>query len=135
ISLTATAIAYEDNQALARIAERLGEAEDAKRYRTAAEAIKAAFNRKFFDPAASVYAQGSQTAQAIPLVLGLVPEEHRERVLDALVRDVQAHGKATTAGDAGYRHGLRPLAEGGRSDVVFSRNRPSANPGFGSTPP
>jgi alpha-L-rhamnosidase len=44
----------------------------------------------------------SQTAQALPLVLGLVLEEHRARVMEGLVRDVRAHGNGTTAGDVGY---------------------------------
>jgi hypothetical protein len=131
IALTATAITFEDNLSLSRIAGRLGREEDARRYAEAAERIKTAFNREFFDAAGSVYAQGSQTAQALPLVLGLVPEEHRARVLDALVRDVRAHGNGTTAGDVGYRYVLRALAEGGRSDVVFEMNDQSDKPGYG----
>jgi hypothetical protein len=131
IALTATAIYFEDNQALAKIAARLGHEEDVRRYAVAAARIKAAFNRKFFDSARSIYATGSQTAQAMPLVLGLVPEEHRARVLEALVRDVRAHGDGTTAGDVGYRYVLRALADGGRSDVIFDMNHQSARPGYG----
>jgi alpha-L-rhamnosidase len=131
IALTATAIYFEDNQALAKIAARLGREDDVRRYTEAAGRIKAAFNRKFFDSARSVYATGSQTAQAMPLVLGLVPEEHRLGVLEALVRDVGAHGNGTTAGDVGYRYVLRALADGGRSDVIFDMNHQSERPGYG----
>jgi hypothetical protein len=131
IALTATAIFFEDNQALSRIAARLGHDEDAHRYAEAAARIKGAFNGKFLDAARSVYATGSQTAQAMPLVLGLVPEEHRARVLDALVRDVRAHGNGATAGDVGYRYVLRALADGGRSDVIFDMNHQSERPGYG----
>ena len=131
IALTATAIYIEDNQALARIAERLGRPEDARSYAESAARIKAAFNRRFYDPAAQHYATGSQTAQAMPLVLGLVPDEDRDLVLEALVRDVRAHGNGTTAGDVGYRYVLRALAEGGRSDVIFDMNHQSERPGYG----
>jgi hypothetical protein len=131
IALTATAIYFEDNQTLARIAGRLGQPEDARTYSEAASRIKAAFNRKFFDPAASRYAAGSQTAQALPLVLGLVPEEHRARVLEGLVGDIRAHGHGTTAGDVGYRYVLRALADGERSDVIFEMNNQSERPGYG----
>jgi hypothetical protein len=131
IALTATAIYYEDIGALTRIAARLGHAPDAKRYAEDASRVKAAFNRRFFDPKASVYATGSQTAQAMPLVLDLVPEGHRARVLEALVRDVHAHGNGTTAGDVGYRYVLRALAEDGRSDVIYDMNRQSDRPGYG----
>jgi hypothetical protein len=131
IALTATAIYLEDTQAMARIAAHLGRNAEARGYADADLRIAAAFNRKFFDSAASVYAGGSQTAQAMPLVLGLVPAEHRARVLDALVRDVRAHGNGTTAGDVGYRYVLRALADGGRSDVIFDMNHQSDRPGYG----
>ena len=131
IALTATAIYFEDNQALGKIAARLGREDDARRYTEAAGRIKEAFNRRFFDAERSVYATGSQTAQAMPLVLGLVPEAHRSRVLEALVRDVRAHGNGTTAGDVGYRYVLRALADGGRSDVIFDMNHQSERPGYG----
>jgi alpha-L-rhamnosidase len=116
---------------LGRIAARLGRAADAKRYAEDASRVKASFNRRFFDPAASVYATGSQTAQAMPLVLDLVPEEYRARVLQALVGDVRAHGNGTTAGDVGYRYVLRALADGGRSDVIYDMNHQSDKPGYG----
>ena len=131
IALTATAIYFEDNQALARVAARLGREDDVRRYSDAVSRIKAAFNARFFDAARAVYATGSQTAQAMPLVLGLVPEEHRARVLEALVGDVRAHGNGTTAGDVGYRYVLRALADGGRSDVIFDMNHQSERPGYG----
>ncbi len=131
IALTATAIYFEDNETLSRIATRLGKDDDARAFAQAAGRIKAAFNRKFFDPVASIYAAGSQTAQALPLVLGLVPEEQRARVVDAIVRDVRAHGNGTTAGDVGYRYVLRALADGGRSDVIFDMNHQSEKPGYG----
>jgi len=131
IALTATAIYFEDTEAMARIAAHLGREADARRYADAAGHISAAFNRKFFDPGASVYASAAQTAQAIPLVLGLVPEEHRARVLEALVRDIRAHGNGTTAGDVGYRYVLRALADGSRSDVIFDMNHQSERPGYG----
>ena len=131
IALTATAIYFEDTQTLSRIAGRLGNDEDARAYAEAAVRIKAAFNKRFFDPATSVYAVGSQTAQALPLVLGLVPDEHGAGVLAALVRDVRAHGNGTTAGDVGYRYVLRALADGGRSDVIYEMNHQSEKPGYG----
>jgi hypothetical protein len=131
IALTATAIYFEDNQTLSKIATRLGKDDDARAFAQAASRIRAAFNRRFFDPAASIYASGSQTAQALPLVLGLVLEEHRARVVEALVRDVRAHGNGTTAGDVGYRYVLRALADGGRSDVIFDMNHQSERPGYG----
>jgi len=131
IALTATGVYYEDTRALARVAEHLGKADDARRYTAEAEQIKAAFNQKFFDPAKANYATGSQTANAMPLVLDLVPTEHRAAVLDAIVRDVRQRGNSITSGDVGYRYLLRALAEGGRSDVIYDMNHQSEKPGYG----
>jgi hypothetical protein len=131
VALTATAIEYEDVSALARIAARVGRDDDAARYASYAARIKAAFNREFLDRGTGIYATGSQTAQAMPLVLDLVPGDQRARVLDALVHDIRAHGNGTTAGDVGYRYVLRALADGGRSDVVYDMNHQSERPGYG----
>lgn len=131
VALTATAITYEDVVTLNRIASRLGRDDDAARCAEDASRIRAAFNQKFFDPRAGVYATGSQTAQAMPLVLDLAPADQRARVLDALVRDIRAHGNGTTAGDVGYRYVLRALADGGRSDVIYDMNHQSERPGYG----
>jgi len=131
IPLTATAIYCEDLATLAKIADRLGREEDALHFAEAAARVKTAFNRRFFDGTAGVYATGSQTAQALPLVLDLAPPEDRGRVLDALVSDVRAHGNGTTGGDVGYRYVLRALADGGRSDVIYDMNHQSERPGYG----
>jgi hypothetical protein len=131
IPLTATAFYYECARTLARIALHLGNNADALRYENQAAQIKDAFNGKFFSADAGVYATGSQTAQALPLVLGLVEPERRVAVLDALVRDVRGRGNAITSGDVGYRYLLRALADGGRSDVIFDMNNQSEKPGYG----
>lgn len=131
IALTATAIFYEDTVALARIAAHLGKRADEQELTRRASEIKAAFNRQFLDSSTGVYATGSQTAQALPLVLGLVPEEQRGNALAKLVQDIQSRGNAVTAGDVGYRYVLRALAEGGRSDVIFAMNNQSEQPGYG----
>lgn len=131
IALTATAIFHEDTVALARIAAHLGRDEEARDLTRRAADIKAAFNRSFLDATSGTYATGSQTAQALPLVLGLVPDEQRPRTLAKLVQDIQSRGHAVTAGDVGYRYVLRALAEGGRSDVIFAMNNQSEQPGYG----
>ena len=131
IALTATAFYFQDAKILSRAAGLLGRNEDAKRFADLAENIRIAFNKKFYDPARHVYASGSQTANSIPLVMGICDADNRAAVLDAIVRDVRARGNALTAGDVGYRYLLRALAEGGRSDVIFDINDQSDKPGYG----
>ncbi len=130
-ALPAPAFSYWDTVILARAAALLGRAQDAADLSARAEAVKAAFNARFFDPATGAYASGSQTSQALALVMGLVPPGREAAVLDVLVRDVRSRGDALSAGDVGYRYLLRALADGGRSDVVYDMNSRSDKPGYG----
>ncbi len=129
VSLTATAFYHEDLATLARFADLLGRGAEAVAFREEAAQVKADFNRAFYDAARGSYATGSQCANALPLVFGLVEPAERPRVVAALVADVQAKG--LTAGDVGYRYLLRALANAGRSDVVFALNNQSEKPGYG----
>ncbi len=131
VALTATAIYLEDARTLERIARHLGKSADANRFASAAREIGAAFNAKFFAAETATYATGSQTSQAMPLVLDLVPPEKRAAALAVLIQDIASRGHALTAGDVGYRYVLRALAETGRSDVIFAMNNQSAKPGYG----
>lgn len=131
IPVTATAIYYESIRTLALIAAQLGKTEESARYAAKAETVREAFNRRFFNTVTSTYATGSQTAQAMPIVLGLVAPEHRDDILTRLIDDIQSRGNAVTAGDVGYRYVLRALAQEGRSDVVYAMNNQSEKPGYG----
>ncbi|MGD0410264.1 MAG: family 78 glycoside hydrolase catalytic domain [Verrucomicrobiota bacterium] len=127
--VTATAFYYQDTLVLAQSARLLGHAGDAVKYEQEAEQIRAAFNAKFYDPAAHQYATGSQCANSLALVMGLAPPPERAAILENVVRDVQKNG--LTAGDVGYRYLLRALADGGRSDVIYAMNNQSEKPGYG----
>ncbi len=130
-ALTATAFYFYDTWILAQTAALLGKKDEAEKFTTQANDIRAAFNKKFLNATKGSYATGSQTANAIPLVMNLCEPTNRACVLNAIVADVRAHGNAITAGDVGYRYLLRALAEGGRSDVIFDMNNQSEKPGYG----
>lgn len=131
IPVTATAFYFECANTLGQIARQLGNVSDGEYFSRRAGEISAAFNRAFAQTQLGLYATGSQTAQAIPLVMGLVPELQRGFAFEKLVADVQRHGNALTSGDVGYRYLLRALADGGRSDVIFAMNAQTEKPGYG----
>ncbi|MDH6303785.1 alpha-L-rhamnosidase [Parabacteroides sp. PF5-5] len=87
---TSTAYYYLDNKLMARFAKLLGK--ESRPYEEKAARLKELINRKFFDAASATYAEGTQTAQALPLYLGLVPEGMEQTVADKL-RDVVAANK------------------------------------------
>jgi hypothetical protein len=130
-ALTATAFYQHYNWILARIAELLGQPDEARQFDQLAEQIRAAFNHEFFNPTTRQYATGSQCANSLPLVLNLVDPTNRPAVLAAIVADVRQRGNALTAGDVGYRYLLRALADNDRSDVIFDMNNQSERPGYG----
>ncbi len=131
IALPATAFYYLTAETLGRIASQIGRADDATALEQKARTIGERFNSAFFNPATGVYATGSQTAQALPLVLNLVPAKKRAAATAALVRDIEAHDYAITAGDIGYRYLLRALAKAGRSDLIYRINSQTEKPGYG----
>lgn len=86
---TSTAYYYLDNILMARFAGLLGK--DAVPYEQKAAKLKELINSKFFHPETGVYAEGTQTAQAIALHLGLVPEGREQLVADKLREVVAAN--------------------------------------------
>lgn len=130
VGLTATAIYYGDLVILAETARMLGKAEDARRYAALAVEVRAAFNERFFHRDTRQYDKGSQTAQAMPLVLGLVDDEERATVLGNLVRSIRTKANRVTAGDVGFMYVVRALTDAGRSDVLYDLVCQTNGPGY-----
>jgi alpha-L-rhamnosidase len=129
--LTATAIYYEDLSVLAKIASILGKDSAADEYVAEAQVVKDSFNHKLFHAETNKYDLGSQTANAMPLVLGLVPEDRRSAVLDNLVEDIHKHNNHVTAGDIGFHYVVRALTDGGRSDLLYDMLSRRDSPSYG----
>lgn len=116
VSLTADGYYCQDAQILGQVAAVIGQTNDAVQFNLLATNIGNAFNATYFSAANGYYATGSQTAQALPLYLGLVNPTNQAAVLGALVADI--HSKGLTAGEIGHRYLLRALTDMGRADVV-----------------
>ncbi|HZG87931.1 family 78 glycoside hydrolase catalytic domain [Paenibacillus sp.] len=131
VPLVETAMFYGLAMAMRSIANLLGKAEDAGTFERLGGSIREAFQAEFFDAAASTYGGGSDAAQAMPLVVGLVPEEYRDSVLQRLVDNIEGRGDQTTSGDVGHRYVLLALTQGGRSDLVYRMTRITDRPSYG----
>ncbi|MGD0653748.1 MAG: family 78 glycoside hydrolase catalytic domain [Thermoguttaceae bacterium] len=131
IAVTATATYYRDAVILSETAQRLGKTADAAKYRDLSAEILDAFNQKFFDSQEKNYSTGSQTALAMPLVLGLVDPDSRQAIVDRLVKDIRDHGNHTTAGDVGHHYVLKALAQADRSDVIYDMASRKDHPSYG----
>ena len=116
----------------AQAAAVLGRRDDATRYAALAETIKGAFNAAFFDPGTSSYAGGAQTANAFALVLGVVPEEHRDGVLRTLHRAImETHHRHIHTGHAGTTSVVEVLTRYGDAEALFALATATSYPGWG----
>lgn len=127
--VTATAIYYQMLTDLRQIALLLHRKEDAEEFLKSSEEIRGAFNKEYFHT--DHYDQGSQTANAMPLVVGLVPDGQREAVLASLIADIRKHDNHVTAGDIGFHYVVRALTDGGRSDVLYDMLSRTDKPSYG----
>ncbi|GAA4736240.1 family 78 glycoside hydrolase catalytic domain [Flavisolibacter ginsenosidimutans] len=131
MGVTGTAIYYYDLNILSKIANLLGEQEDAKSFDALAVNVKKAFNDSFFHADTKQYATGSQTANAMAVYMNLVEPQYKQAVIDNIVKDIRSRNNALTAGDIGYRYLLCVLHEAGRDDVIYDMNSRSDVPGYG----
>lgn len=129
--LTATATYYYDNATMSKIAGLIGKPNDETAYRLKAEEIKNSFNKKFFNTETGTYSTNSQTANAMPLALGLVEAANKQSVLSAIINDIRSRDNAQTSGEVGYRFLLRVLVDEGYSDLFYAMNERTDRPGYG----
>lgn len=119
--LSATATYARCVRAVAAACQIAGDHLAEKHYEALFQSIKVAFWKKFYNPAkGELENSGSvQTAHAMALCCGLVPPEFHERILNAIVKELESNGYQQTSGDIGHVYLIRALAEAGRSDVLF----------------
>jgi hypothetical protein len=129
--VTATGTFFADYQALARIAALLGHEQESAAYASKAAAVRDAFNAKLFHAETNQYDRGSQTANALPLALGMVPAGHEMAVLDNLIAGIHAHNDHVTAGDIGFHYVVRALTDYGRSDLLKAMLSRTDSPSYG----
>ena len=148
IALSATAMYHYELCTMSRIAQLLGRVNDARRFTTMAANVKRAFNQRFWNAEKRQYENGSQTASAMALYMGLTTDDNRDNVLQALADDLRQRirdlGPQTsdfrpqtsdfkpviTAGDVGYRYVLQALMEGGHSELIWQMNQRNDIPGY-----
>ncbi len=131
VAFTATAIYFYDYQVMTQMATVIGKTTDALQFEQKAEAIRLAFNKKFYNPEKRNYATGSNTTSAIPLALNIAEPENRKALADSLALDIRRRGNAFNSGEVGYRFLLKALAMEGYSDVIYDMNNQSEKPGYG----
>ena len=139
LALTATVYALHDTRRLAEIAALLGRRGDARVLAARARRIERAFNHTFMDrgryTSLSQRPQDrdpSQTSQALPLALGLVPGRFRRRAIEELVFSVERRCDAhLDTGILGTRYVPEVLSDTGHHELAFRLATQTSYPGWG----
>src|SRR5512143_2328391 len=110
---------YYDVKVLADAARVIGKTQDAALYDKLAAEIRTAFNREFYDPKTGNYGDGSQTANTLPLFLGLPTEKEGGaggRLFDDIV---YKHNSHLTTGIIGTKYIMELLTRNGNNDLAY----------------
>ncbi|WP_196011244.1 alpha-L-rhamnosidase [Alistipes onderdonkii] len=131
VAQTSTAGYYWMSRKLADYAQILGyDKRLSEHYRELADSIKDKFNREFLDYETGIYAENSQTAQALPLALGLVPDEMKEKVRQRLLDAIDLRNGHISAGFIGGNFTMDYLPGNGYFDVAYKMLTQPESPGW-----
>ena len=131
VPVAATCIYYYDLKIMCRVAGLLGYDRDAGEYKERMERVYREYNLQFLDDQTGRYATGSQAAQAMSLMVGLVPEQYEQKAVQALREDITGRGYAVTAGDIGHPFLIAALMKYGMSDILNEMTNVTDKPGYG----
>ena len=89
------------------------------------------FHKKYFDAQSGLYAEDSQTAQALPLTFGMTPADKRGLVFTRLLENItQTRSNHISSGIIGTYYVFQTLMEEGRDDVAYAMLTQKDLPGW-----
>ena len=131
VEQTSTAAYFACSEIVAKSAALIGVKGDALKYEALAERIKSSYNAKFLNSDTGLYANDSQTAQALPLTLRLAPTSTKKRIIAGLVESIDGPRNGhISAGMVGSLYVFHALAENGRDDLAYKMLTQEDFPGW-----
>lgn len=122
---------YKACDTLEFFARELGIAEKGKLYSDLKRSVKSFINEKFFDKKRAIYSQGVQGENVIPLLFGIVPEEHKERVKKKIRETYEKNGYKFDTGIISTPLLIDCLCENGTEDIAYKLFTAKGFPSFG----
>jgi len=117
---------------MSRFATILERPTEARRYAAEAEAMRAAFERKYFNAQLGYYSNGTQTSTVLPLAFGITPPANQQRVFDHLIAKIENETKGHIGvGLIGAQWLVRLLSDRGRTDVAYRMTTEETYPSWG----
>lgn len=131
VDFMATCFYYWDHIMMADMARLIGENDDIALHLLKAEQIKNTINKTFFDPEKVIYSTGTQLSYALPLYVGIVPQEYQEQLAANLHQCVAANGYSLDFGFIGSLVVPEVMSEYGYADAVYKMVTKTTLPSWG----
>ena len=131
VPVVASCIYYYDLMIMKQTAKLFHYKEDALAFGERMEKVYKEYNLQFLDVETCRYGTGSQAAQAMSLIVGLVPEAYQEKVVSQLRNDIINRNYAITAGDVGHPFLIAAMKKYGMSDLLTRMTYQTETPGYG----
>jgi alpha-L-rhamnosidase len=123
---------YYDVVLLMKMAQALEYDAEIKTYKALAEKIRAAFHKKYYDPDRKIYANGTQTANLLPLYMDIVPDEERGAVFGNLRNDIlYKNNTHLTTGIIGTKYLMEVLTQNRACDLAYELATQTTYPSWG----
>lgn len=130
--LTSTFYYLYSAEIAARAARIVGKMDEATAYDQEAAAIRAAFQKTFWNPELGAYGNGTNTSDIMALFLNAAPKETRGAAQGHLVNDiVYTHDTHLNTGILGTKYALPLLTRMGRSDLAYELATQTTFPSWG----
>jgi alpha-L-rhamnosidase len=130
--LLSTAYFYNNCRIVARAARLLGKLDDEKTFNDLADAVKVAFNNRFYHPDVNKYESETQGSYLFPLAFGLVPAEHRAAVIANFIEEISVkHKNHTSVGLVGMQWFMQVLTDVGHPEVAYAVATQVTRPSWG----
>ncbi|MEQ8335985.1 MAG: family 78 glycoside hydrolase catalytic domain [Cyclobacteriaceae bacterium] len=119
-----------DADLMSRMAEAIGKASDAVRYRSLFENIKSAFAEKYIKADGHTI-EDSQTSYALALYFNLYPEELAQKGAARLAEKIKANGNKFSSGFLGTKYIMLVLSQYGYAELAYKLFKQTAYPSWG----
>ena len=117
---------------MADFADRLGLEADVREFKSRADNVRAAFNKKYFNKENGYYGNNTVTANIVALECGLVPENEMERVFSHVEYKTETEfGGHVSSGLIGIQWFMRALSDYGRPDLALKAAMARDYPSWG----
>jgi alpha-L-rhamnosidase len=130
--LVSTAYHYNNCRILQRLAQARGAATDQQTFTAMADALKTAFNAKFFNPTTNMYQGDSQCGYVLAIKFGLVPDGKLDAVVSNLATNIMVKNTGhLSVGLIGMQWLMQTLTDVGRSDLAWTIATQTSRPSWG----